>query len=58
MADITYSFSEDQTEVIFSASTPKGEEWMEAPEATVLTSEALEFRQEAEAAGLVVEKFP
>jgi hypothetical protein len=47
-ADITFSMSEDQTEVIFSASTPKGEEWMGAPEVTVPTREAMEYRQEAE----------
>jgi hypothetical protein len=58
MADITFSFSDDQTEVVFSASTPKGEEWMEASELSVPTSEAKEFREDAEAAGLTVEKFP
>ena len=57
-ADITYSSSDDQTEVIFSASTPKGEEWMGGPEVNVPVSEAVGYRQAAEAQGLVVTAFP
>ena len=50
MADITFAISDDQTEVVFSASTPRGEEWMGAPEVTRSVEDAPHYRQAAEAA--------
>jgi len=58
MADITYSLSDDQTEVIFSASTQSGEEWLEAPERSIPVTEAKAFREAAQEAGLEVVPFP
>jgi hypothetical protein len=58
MADITFPMSEDQTEVIFSANTPRGEAWMGTPEVSIPVAEASDFRTSAEGAGLTVAAFP
>jgi hypothetical protein len=58
MADITYSFSDDQSEAVFSANTPKGEDWMEESQITMPISEAKECIEAARSAGLVVAMFP
>lgn len=58
MADITFSFDDEQTEAIFTASTPKGEEWLGSPEERVPLGSAKEYREAAEAEGLVVQNFP
>ena len=58
MADITYSTSEDGTEVIFKADTPEGEKYLGTQEMTVATSEAAEFKKRAEKAELIVIAFP
>jgi hypothetical protein len=56
---MTFSMSDDQTEVIFSASTPQGEEWMGAPEVRKpVGDDALNYRQAAEDAGLIVVALP
>jgi hypothetical protein len=53
MADITYSFSDDQSEAVFSAKTPKGEDWMKDSEITMPISEAKECIEAARSTGLV-----
>ncbi len=55
-ADITYSPGGDL--IIFSACTKKGEEWMGAPEHSVPIPQAKEYREAAEADGLIVKPFP
>jgi hypothetical protein len=57
MADITYSFSDDQSEAVFSANTPRGEGWMKDSEITMPISEAKECIEAARYAGLVVAMF-
>ena len=57
MADITYSLSKDQSEAVFSANTPKGEEWMAEPETTMPISDAKEYIEAARSAGMVVLMF-
>jgi hypothetical protein len=54
VADITYSTSEDGTEVIFKADTPEAEEYMGEAETTVRIGEAEDFKKGAEEAGLIV----
>ncbi|MGQ0742108.1 MAG: hypothetical protein ACT4OG_07420 [Alphaproteobacteria bacterium] len=58
MADITYSTSEDMTEVIFSANNEKAEAWLGAREHRVSTEEAEVFKRHAEEAGFTVVAFP
>ena len=55
--DITYSTDEDASEVTFSASTAKGEQWMGGPEKTVSLTEAQAYRAAAEAEDLIVTPF-
>jgi hypothetical protein len=55
--DITYSTDEDASEVTFSASTAKGEQWMGGPEKTVPLTEAQAYRAAAEAEDLIVTPF-
>lgn len=57
MADIKFSFSKNQSEVVFSAITPKGEEWMEESEITIPISDAKEYIEAARSVGLVVLMF-
>ena len=52
MADITFSSSEDHSEVIFSASTPEGEDWMGTPQITMPAGDAKAYREAAEAEGV------
>jgi hypothetical protein len=58
MADITCSPNEDQSEVIFSASTPEGEAFLQGPKLSVPLAGAAAFKKSAEAKGLTVEEFP
>ena len=51
MAHITYSISDEQTDVVFSASSTAGEDWMETPEVRVPVGQAQEYRQAAQEAG-------
>ncbi len=57
MADITFSMNDDQSQVIFSARTPKGEKRMGAPEVTIPVEKAQAYREAAQAAGLIVVPF-
>ncbi len=45
-------------EVIFTAHTPKGEQWLGAHERRIPTGEALNFREAAKNAKLKVFEFP
>jgi hypothetical protein len=58
MVDITFATSEDMSEVVFSASTSKGEQWMGAPQVTKPLDEAKDYQELAEAEGLIVKPFP
>jgi hypothetical protein len=58
MADITYSIDADHRETTFSANTPAGEAFLGGPELVVPNESALAFREEAQAAGLIVAAFP
>jgi hypothetical protein len=57
MADITFSMSVGLSEVIFSARTPRGEQWMKAREVRRPVAEANAYREAARAAGLIVVAF-
>lgn len=56
MPDITYSSEDGET--TFSASTAKGEQWMGGPEVVVPDSEAKEYIEAARSASLIVQAFP
>jgi hypothetical protein len=58
VADITTSTSEGMDEVIFTADTPKGEQFLGERERRVPVSEAAALRTAALDAGLTVEPFP
>jgi hypothetical protein len=57
MADITFSFSKNQSKAVFSANTPKGEEWMAESEITMPISDAKEYIESARSVGLIVLMF-
>jgi hypothetical protein len=54
VADITYAARPESGELIFSASTPKGEEWIGTPELTMSIAQAKTFRESAERDGLTI----
>lgn len=55
MADITWSTADEQRTVVFSASTPKGEEWMGLPEVkTTAGMEASRYIAAAQKVGLTI----
>jgi hypothetical protein len=56
-ADITTSPNEDHTEIIFTANTPKGDEWMGEHTITKPIEDALGYRDAAINAGLSVIAF-
>jgi hypothetical protein len=58
MVDITHSMSDDQTEVIFSASTSEGEDWMGDREVRKPVDEAAAYVRAAQEEGLTVKPFP